>query len=203
MTDPTQTKSGPGTTPATGQPTKTDPSTTSETPLGEAGKKALAAEREARKTLEKQLADQAKQLEGLAPLGKLAEVLGVTPEPGKTDVDTLRERVEAQERRAAEAEIRALRLEVAAEKGLTPAQAARLAGATREELAADADALKALFPAIVSTTPGMPAPDPTQGARGGVSDLQAQLVEAEKKGRAGVQDAIRIKQQMAALRVKK
>lgn len=40
---------------------------------------------------------------------------------------------------------KALVLEVAADKGLTPAQAARLQGSTKEELEADADALKSLF----------------------------------------------------------
>ncbi|MFJ3248314.1 hypothetical protein [Streptomyces sp. NPDC086782] len=40
---------------------------------------------------------------------------------------------------------KALVLEIAADKGLTAAQAARLQGSTKEELEADADALKALF----------------------------------------------------------
>ncbi|MEV4037734.1 hypothetical protein [Streptomyces umbrinus] len=40
---------------------------------------------------------------------------------------------------------KALVLEIASVKGLTAAQAARLQGATKEELEADADALKALF----------------------------------------------------------
>ncbi|MDH6625719.1 hypothetical protein M2271_003530 [Streptomyces sp. LBL] len=40
---------------------------------------------------------------------------------------------------------KALVLEIAADKGLTPAQAARLQGSTKLELEADADALKALF----------------------------------------------------------
>jgi hypothetical protein len=40
---------------------------------------------------------------------------------------------------------KALILEIASDKGLTAAQAARLQGATKEELEADADALKALF----------------------------------------------------------
>ncbi|MEV4939552.1 hypothetical protein [Streptomyces zaomyceticus] len=52
----------------------------------------------------------------------------------------------------------ALRIRVAAEKGLTPAQAERLRGSTKEELEADADALKELF--------GSPAPhnNPNPGA---------------------------------------
>lgn len=49
------------------------------------------------------------------------------------------------ERRANEADARALRAEVAAEKKLTAAQARRLAGTTREELEADADDLLETF----------------------------------------------------------
>lgn len=46
---------------------------------------------------------------------------------------------------AEDAKRKALLLEVAMTKGLTPAQASRLQGSTKEELEADADALKALF----------------------------------------------------------
>lgn len=49
------------------------------------------------------------------------------------------------EKRAAEAEATALRFQVAAEKGLTPAQAKRLVGSTREELEADAAELAETF----------------------------------------------------------
>lgn len=54
---------------------------------------------------------------------------------------TLEERVTQIERQAKESEERALRAEVANAKGLTPNQAKRLVGATREELEADADDL--------------------------------------------------------------
>ena len=54
---------------------------------------------------------------------------------------TLEERVAEIERQAKESESRALRAEVANAKGLTPNQAKRLVGATREELEADADDL--------------------------------------------------------------
>lgn len=54
---------------------------------------------------------------------------------------TLEERVAQIERQAQESESRALRAEVANAKGLTPSQAKRLVGATREELEADADEL--------------------------------------------------------------
>lgn len=54
---------------------------------------------------------------------------------------TLEDRVAEIERQARDAETRALRAEVANAKGLTPSQAKRLIGATREELEADADEL--------------------------------------------------------------
>lgn len=47
--------------------------------------------------------------------------------------------------KAAKAEARADRIEVAMEKGLTPAQAKRLQGETKEELEADADEILELF----------------------------------------------------------
>lgn len=63
----------------------------------------------------------------------------------KTEQERLTERATAAEKRAAELEIRALRLEVAAENGLTTAQAKRLVGETREELEADAKELLDTF----------------------------------------------------------
>lgn len=54
---------------------------------------------------------------------------------------TLEDRVAEIERAASESEKRALRAEVANAKGLTPTQAKRLIGGTREELEADADDL--------------------------------------------------------------
>ncbi|HET7664598.1 MAG TPA: hypothetical protein VFK56_00635, partial [Mycobacterium sp.] len=63
----------------------------------------------------------------------------------KSELDRLREASSAAEKRAAEAESKAMRFEVAHEKGLTPAQAKRLIGSTREELEADADELLAAF----------------------------------------------------------
>lgn len=197
MTDPTPAPTDPGATPPTGT---TEPAKTGDDkPLGEAGQKALAAERDARKALEKQLADQAKTLEGLAPLAELAKVLGVKAADGKTDVQQLTEQVAAMQKLQQDAEVRALRLEVAAEKGLTPAQAARLQGGTRDELAADADQLKTLFPGAAPGTPGTPGtpvPDPSQGAHGSLNDLQTQLKAAQDKG--DHKASIRLKTQIAA-----
>lgn len=168
-TNPPTPVPGPPPTPAT------DPA---DQPLGPAGQKALAAERDARKELEKQLA-------ALSPLQKLAEAMGAgTPAAGgKTEVELLNERFAELERTANDERGARWRLEVAAAKGLTPQQAARLQGSTLEELNADADALVALFP-TAPAGPRNPAPDPSQGARGGQPspDLEAQIAAAKTAG---------------------
>jgi len=88
----------------------------------------------------------------------------------KTEQQRATEALTAAEKRAAEAEASALRLEIAAEKGLTPAQAKRLVGSSREELEADAEDLLANF------KPPEPADDTAAvaaaldlGARGGTA----------------------------------
>ncbi|WP_282203885.1 hypothetical protein [Kitasatospora fiedleri] len=78
-----------------------------------------------------------------------------------SETQRLQAEKDAAEQRAAQAQAdaaaatrRALVLEVAGMKGLTPAQAERLRGATREELDADADALKSLFAGATSGNAG-------------------------------------------------
>lgn len=157
----------------------------------DAGKKALD---ELRQQI-KDLTQQNKALQDRDPVKAIAEALGVkTGGDPKTDVQALTEQVQSLQQQQRDAELRATRLEVAAAKGLTPAQAARLQGATREDLEADAEALKQLFP--TSATPGTPAPDPTQGARGGANPLEAQLKAAQDKG--DTKEAIRLKTAIAA-----
>ncbi len=86
----------------------------------------------------------------------------------KTDSEKLTERLTTAEKRAVDAEHRAMRLEVAAGKGLTPIQAKRLVGATQEELEADADELLATFVPNRPNVTGRPSPalrgggDPTE-----------------------------------------
>lgn len=131
-------------------------------PLGAAGEKALKAEREARKALEKQVAE-------MAPLMELVRgIRGAVPGVEQSDTEKLAAELEQFKAEAAAERLGRLRLEVATSKGLTPQQAARLQGSTAEELEADAEALIALFP----TKPEQSGPrgDPAQGARpGGVS----------------------------------
>ncbi|MFE5021404.1 hypothetical protein [Streptomyces sp. NPDC056690] len=158
-----------GDAPATGtgaiDPTFTPPTATpaeqpppGDEPLGEGGKRALAAEREARRDLERRL----KEVEPLA--AKYREI----EDSQKSDLERLTEQLTAAEQRAQQAESDGLRMQVAAAKGLTPEQAARLQGATREELEADADQLRALFtPPEQSTSERPPQRTPVEMLRPG------------------------------------
>ena len=133
-----------GATPPAATP---DPSA-DEAGLGEAGKRALAAERDARKAAEKSAT------EALAKLQQIEdEKLSELEKAQKTATEA--------SARLAEIEATSLRQKVALDKGIPAALVARLQGATEEELAADADALLGLMNA-----PRTPAPDPGQGPRG-------------------------------------
>lgn len=177
--------------PPAGDPPATQPpaaAAPADKPLGPNGEKALQAEREARQELEK-------RLKALAPLEQLAAAMGGgDPTQGKSEIEKLTERQAAFEQQVAEERAARFRAEVAHEKGLTPQQAARLQGATREELAADADALVAAFGITpgAAAAPGAPKPDPSQGARpDGTPDIAQQIREAEQKG--DVRASIRLK----------
>jgi hypothetical protein len=63
----------------------------------------------------------------------------------KTEAEKLRERAETAEKELESAKRNSLVAEVALDKGLTPAQAKRLVGTTKEELEADADELLESF----------------------------------------------------------
>lgn len=150
-------------------PPANPPADPKDEPLGEGGKKALDAERTARKELEKRLAK-------LEPLEKLAQVLGggSDTDKGKTEVEQIAERLAAQEKAITEERQERWRAEVRADKKLTEAQAARLVGSTKEELAKDADELLAAFGGVKPEEDGKgrqrrsgPRPDPGQGAREG------------------------------------
>lgn len=120
-------------------------------PLREPGKKALDAERAARAKAEADLAALRKQIE----------------DANKTAEQKAADDLKAAQAEAAANAARALRYEIAAEAGIPLTFAPRLTGSTREEIATDADALKALLIPAGATpviTPG-PQPDPGQGPR--------------------------------------
>lgn len=110
--------------------TQDDGAKPDETGLGDAGKKALDAERAARRKAEKELGELKTQVQSLE-------------DAGKSEVDKLRSQVASLTKDAEAATAKADRMEVAAAKGLTLAQARRLVGSTKDELEADADELLA------------------------------------------------------------
>jgi beta-glucosidase-like glycosyl hydrolase len=116
-------------------------------------KKALDAERKARRDADKR----ATELEA-----RLKEI----EDKDKSESDKLREEHAALTQRLAAAEAKALRAEIATAKGLTPAQAKRLVGSTQEELEADADEILEAFPVSPAAKPP-PSDRPKPTLRGG------------------------------------
>lgn len=116
--------------------------------------KAPASQEELDRIIQSRLARERKQLpadidELRAKAARLAEI----EEANKTEAEKTAERLAAAEKRAADFEVKALRAEVAAAKGVP---AALLTGNTEEELEAAADALIAFRgeqkPAVPSST---------------------------------------------------
>lgn len=119
--------------------------------LGDAGKRALDAERTSRREAEGKLK---------AAEDRLAELENA----GKSDADkrekemkALNDNVAKLTQSLADSDAKSLRAEVAMAKGLNPAQAKRLAGSTKEELEADADEILEAFPSAAATTTTAPA----------------------------------------------
>jgi chromosome segregation ATPase len=116
-----------------------------------------------RKQLEKARKEAASYRTKVRELEPLASKAKELEEAGRSDLEKLTARAEQAERQRGEVEAKALRLEVAFEKGLTPAQAKRLVGANREELEADAEEILRDFPALKPD--GRPKGDVDQGVR--------------------------------------
>lgn len=165
MSEPTPT------TPAAEEPqtarASTDtPDTAPDTPdtpdLGDGGKKALEAERRARRQAEKAAND-------------LAAKVKSYEDAQKSETERLTEQLEQYKATAAKAEAETLRLRVAAESGLPADLHEFLVGSDEDELRAKAQKLMAATAA--ATAPRAPAPDPTQGAKPGQGT--AQLTRAD------------------------
>lgn len=155
-------------------------------PLGPGGERALKAERDRADAEAKARKDLEQRLEKLAPLEKIAEVLGT--QGGQADpVQVLQERLNKHEQDLAGEREARWRAEVAHEKNLRPEQAARLVGKTREQLAADADALIAAFGvAAVGGAPAGPRPDLSQGGKGQPPALNSSKLEQAIKQKLGI-----------------
>lgn len=92
-----------------------------------------------------------------------ADKLTAIEEAQKTEAQRLEERATAAEKALSDKTLEAERALVALEKGLTPSQAKRLIGSTREELSADADEIVAEF--VTTSKPGQVRADPSQGPK--------------------------------------
>lgn len=144
------------------------------------------------------------RLKDAEPLAAKAREL---EEAQKSEAERVTERLTAAEERAQRAEAQLLLSEVAAEKGLTAAQAKRLIGKTREELLADADDFLASLPApplpTVQRTPvealrpgSLPNPAPPSS-----DEQRAELMKDPRKNRTALIELENQKlQQIAAKR---
>jgi len=109
--------------------TTTDAPKDGEAALGDAGKRALDAERKARGDAERRAKEAEARIKALE-------------DEGKSELERLQGQVAELTKRAEGAESKADRFEVAAAKGLSLAQARRLVGSTKEELEADAEEMR-------------------------------------------------------------
>ena len=115
--------------------------------LGEAGKKALDAERKRANALEKQL----KQFQAEREQAEAAKL---------SDLERAQRAAQEAAAQLAEYQKTAIRQKVALEKGVPAELVDRLRGDDEESLSVDADALLALL-----NKPTSPRPDPSQGAK--------------------------------------
>lgn len=129
----------------------TEPVVENDVELGDAGKRAIAAERKRAEIAEKSL----KALQDALKEREDAELTEL--ERFKRENDELRTNHST-------AALEATRYRVALEKGIPADLAARLQGSSYDEISADADTLVSLLPTPGSVKP-VPRPDLSQGAK--------------------------------------
>lgn len=133
--------------------------------LGEAGKRALDAERAARKETEKRLN------EALARVEQFEDSQRTEDEKRQHELETLRAQVTDEQKRREAVERDLLVRSVAAEYGIPDELAGRLSGDDRESLAEDAKTLQKL---IAPSGPRKPAPVPEAGSAHGAKRSTAE-----------------------------
>lgn len=141
-----------------------------------------------RKQLEKARKEAANYRTKVRELEPLASKAKELEDAGRTELEKLTARAETAERERGELSAKALRLEVAFEKGLTPAQAKRLVGANRDELEADAEEILRDFPVktdgrprgSADLGPRQPAP-PANPRQADLLQIEADLRAASRR----------------------
>lgn len=138
--------------------------------LGEGGKKALSAEREARKAAE----DAAKALQ--AELDKIKQAQ-------MSDLERAQAQAAAAQEAAQQAQADALRWRIAAKHGISDEDAETfLLGTDEATLTRQAERLQAM----AASTPATPKPDRTQGGTGEPHALNADSLEGALKAKLGI-----------------
>ena len=139
--------------------TNTEPTTTQGDPeaLGDAGKRALQAERDARSAAEKRV----RELEAQIEQATASHAAAIESLQGEIETAT---NARAESEKAVEAAaLDTLRYRIGLRKGLPEQVIDRLRGSDETELEADADSFAQVLKS--GTTPSI-HPDPSQGARG-------------------------------------
>jgi transposase len=136
--------------------------------LGDGGKKALQAERDARKAAEKANAELNARLKEFED-SKLSELERAKKEAEESAAELTRLRSEN------------VRNKVALDKGVPADLVEFLTGDTEGDIAAKADLLLARL-----NTPGIPKPDPSQGAKGEAAALNGDPLLSTIKSKLGL-----------------
>jgi hypothetical protein len=144
--------------------------------LGEAGKRALDAERAARKETEKRLN------EALARVEQFEDSQRTEDEKRQHELETLRAQVADEQKRREAVERDLLVRSVAAEYGIPDELAGRLSGDDREALAEDAKTLQKL---IAPSGPRKPSPVPEAGTASTPKGSKGELFENAWRGAFG------------------
>lgn len=131
--------------------------------------KAPASQAELDKIVQDRLARVHKQYADYDDVKAKAAEFDKAQEANKTEIEKANERASKAEAEAAQIRLEADRSAVALAKGLTPNQAKRLVGTTKEELEADADELVADL-AKADKPKAPPKPPGGSGASGGKGD---------------------------------
>lgn len=147
-------------------------------PLGDGGKKALEAEREARKQAEAEVAALRKDFEGFQ--SKLSEAFGIQPATGGDGTDAvsqLQQRLDAMQHETAV-------YRLAAQHEITDEGDLELLKSATDEAAMTRLAERL---AAKAQTPGTPKPDATQGGAGGTPPaLNSNALEEALKAKLGI-----------------
>lgn len=154
---------------AGGDPGKTDPPKSDPTPDDDPPKfKTIESQEDLDRIVQSRLARERSKFADYDDLKTKAEEFDKLQDSQKTELQKASDTATKAVARAEAAELKALRLEVAAGKGLSPSQAKRLVGKTKEELEADADELLDSFKDEGSgSSKAPPGKRPTERLSGG------------------------------------